>query len=379
MERGDTALSVVRDALARVASGAVLDEAAAEAVFAAVMDGQVTAAQLGALLMGLRVRGEGEGELVGAARAMRARMRRVPAPDGAVDLCGTGGDGLGTLNVSTAAAIVVAAAGVPVAKHGGRAVSSRAGAVDVLGALGIAPEEDPERLGAALRRRRIAFLAAPAHHPAMRHAAPVRAELGVRTLFNLLGPVCNPAGVRRQMVGVFAAERQEAVARVLHRLGADGAWVVHGDGLDELGLHGINRVVVMEGGGLEAFRFTATELGLEEQPVAAIAGGDAATNAAAIQRLLAGEPGAYRDTVLLNAGAALCMAAGRGISEDMVEYGTGPEAGAGIEGGTVAVPPPLDALRRGIARAAAAIDGGNAAALLRAVREDALDGGLAGR
>ncbi|MCQ8277320.1 anthranilate phosphoribosyltransferase [Acetobacteraceae bacterium KSS8] len=349
-------ISSLKPALARIAAGAILDEAEAEAAFALVMDGAATPAQIAALAMGLRVRGEAVSELVGAARAMRARMRRVDSVPDAIDVCGTGGDGHATLNVSTAVAFVLAALGVPVAKHGNRAVSSRAGASDTLEALGIALESDPALLQARLCDQGLVFLAAPLHHPAMRHAGPVRAELGIRTLFNLVGPLCNPAGVSRQMIGVFDPSWQEKLALALRALGVGTAWVVHGEtetgtGLDELGLAGRNRVVTLKDGAIGEFSFVPEDLGLARQPVSAIAGGDAAENARSLELLLAGETGAYRDIVLLNASAALqCSSLQTGA--------------AGCMSGSA----PLDALRDGMRAASRVLDDGSALAVLHAQR-----------
>lgn len=355
----------LKPALARIATGATLDEAEAEAAFALVMDGEATQAQIAALAMGMRVRGEAVSELIGAARAMRARMTRVPPVDGAVDVCGTGGDGHATLNVSTAVAVVLAALGVPVAKHGNRAVSSRAGASDTLEALGLPPEGDPAVLHDRLARFNLAFLAAPLHHPAMRHAGPVRAELGIRTLFNLLGPLCNPAGVARQMVGVFDRAWLEPIARTLASLGTTHAWVVHGDsglgadrsgGLDELGLAGENHVVALENGRIARFSFAADALGLALRPVSAIAGGTPVENAAALERLLNGETGAYRDVVLLNAAAALQVSERADALQTARTGCISPHAAR------------IESLRDGVAVASRVLDDGAALAVLEALR-----------
>ncbi len=284
----------------------MLSAAAAEAAFSTIMDGAATASQIAALLTALRVRGETPAELLGAVRAVRARMLRVSAPDGTIDVCGTGGDGLGTLNVSTATAFVVAACGVPVAKHGNRAVSSRAGGADVLAALGVACA--PEQAAATLAHTGLAFLFAQNHHAALRHAAAPRAELGFRTLFNLVGPAANPAGVRRQLLGVFAPKWLAPMAETLGALGAEHVWVVHGAGLDELTLAGPTHVAAWQGGAVRRFEVTPGEAGLEPAPVAAISGGDAAQNAAALLALLRGATGPYHDTVVLNAAAALIVA-----------------------------------------------------------------------
>ncbi len=294
--------------LRQVAAGATLSEAESEAAFSEIMDGQATPAQIAALLTALHVRGETMAELTGAVRAMRARMVEVSAPPGTVDVCGTGGDGLGTLNVSTAVAFVVAACGVPVAKHGNRALSSKAGAADVLEALGLRTDVGVADLEAGLARVGLAFLFAPAHHPALRHAAGVRAELGFRTMFNLLGPLCSPARVRRQVTGVYDPAWTAPMAEVLGALGSERVWVVHGSGLDELTLAGETMVAEWRDGVIRPFVVTPEEAGLTRAPVSAIQGGDASGNAAALLALLRNAPGAYRDTVMLNAAACLVVA-----------------------------------------------------------------------
>jgi anthranilate phosphoribosyltransferase len=357
----------LKPVLAAIARGGSLSEAQAEAAFDLVMAGKATEAQIGALLMGLRVRGETVAELTGAVRAMRRRMRVVQAPAGAIDVCGTGGDQHGTLNVSTAVAFVLAALGVPVAKHGNRGLSSRTGGTDVLAALGVPPLTEPQALADQLARRGIGFFAAPAHHPALRHAAGVRAELGTRTLFNLLGPLCNPASVALQLVGVFDADWLESVAETLRRLGSTRVWVVHGEdriggggqGLDELTLAGPSRVVALEDGRLHRFTVTPEMAGLAPAPVSAIAGGDAAHNAAAMEALLRGAPGAYRDTVLLNAAAALRVARGG----NMFPPGTGDQSDAGF-------------LREAASEAARVIDDGSAWNVLQALRADRAKAGF---
>jgi anthranilate phosphoribosyltransferase len=270
------------------------------------MDGTATPAQIGALLTAMRLRGETPAELLGAVRAARARMDCVAAPPGAIDVCGTGGDGLGTLNVSTAVAFVVAACGVPVAKHGNRALSSRAGGADVLAALGVdIPAADAAE---TLARHGLTFLFAPNHHPALRHAAGPRAELGFRTLFNLVGPLANPAGVRHQLVGVFAPSWLAPVAGTLGALGAERVWVVHGQGLDELTLAGETQVCAWQDGAVTPFTVTPEQAGLARAPISAVIGGDAQHNAARLLALLEGETGAYHDMVVLNAAAALVVA-----------------------------------------------------------------------
>ncbi len=304
--------------LARLAGGEALSEADAEAAFNVIMAGEATQAQIGGLLMAMRVRGETVAEITGAVRVMRARMTAIEAPEGAIDVCGTGGDGAGTLNVSSAVTFVVAGAGVPVAKHGNRALSSRTGGADVLTALGVNVDAPMERLSAILHEVGAVFLFAPRHHPSMRHAAGPRMELGTRTIFNLLGPLSNPARVRRQLTGVFAPQWTRPMAETLAALGATAAWIVHGQGLDELTLAGDNQVSALADGVVRDFVLTPEDAGLSRAPIEAIRGGDAATNAAALRAMLEGAPGPYRDTVLLNAGAALVVAGVAGSIRDGV-------------------------------------------------------------
>src|SRR5262245_49801040 len=295
--------------LARVASSAPLTLAEARDAFEIMMSGDATPAQVGGFLMGLRVRGETVDELTGGAQALRERMVKVQAPDGAIDTCGTGGDASGTFNVSTAAAIVVAACGVPVAKHGNRALSSRAGSADILTALGVNIEADLALVERAIRGAGIGFMMAPRHHGAMRHVAGARVELGTRTIFNLLGPLANPAGARRQLMGVFALEWVEPIAQVLGQLGAERAWVVHGaDGLDELSTTGPSRVAELRDGAVRTFEVTPEQAGLPRARPDDLKGGDATTNADALRALLDGLRGPYRDIVLLNSAAALIVA-----------------------------------------------------------------------
>jgi len=283
----------------------------AEAAFALLFAGEATPAQMGGFLMALRTRGETVDEYAAAATVMRARCLKVRAPEGAMDIVGTGGDGKGTLNISTAAAFVVAGAGVPVAKHGNRNLSSKSGAADALGALGIEVMVGPERVERALAEVGIGFMMAPMHHPAMRHVGPVRAELGTRTIFNILGPLTNPAGVRRQLTGAFLPELLEPMARVLAALGTDVAWLVHGgDGTDELSIAAPSQVVALErGGALRRFDVHPEDAGLAVHPFDDLLGADPAANAAELRAVLAGagRP-AYRDAVLLNAAAALVIA-----------------------------------------------------------------------
>lgn len=295
--------------LARLANAERLAESEAEEAFGIIMGGEATPAQIAGLLMAMRVRGETVAEMTGAVRAMRARMVAIEAPVGAMDIVGTGGDSAGTLNISTTTAMVVAGAGVPVAKHGNRALSSKSGAADAMSALGISLDVPIDRLPAVLRQAGMVFLMAPRHHASMRHAAGPRVELGTRTIFNLLGPLANPARVKRQMTGAFAPEWLRPMAEALGRLGSERAWLVHGQGLDELTLAGESQVVSLEAdGSLREFTVAPEDAGLPRAPAAALKGGDPAENAVALEALLNGAPGAYRDVVLLNAAAALVVA-----------------------------------------------------------------------
>jgi anthranilate phosphoribosyltransferase len=294
--------------LARLAAGETLSEADAQGAFDVIMSGEATPAQIGGLLMAMRVRGETVAEITGAVRAMRARMTAIEAPAGAMDVCGTGGDGAGTLNVSSAVTFVIAGAGVMVAKHGNRALSSRTGGADVLTALGVNVDAPMERLADILTTAGCVFLFAPRHHPSMRHAAGPRVELGTRTIFNLLGPLANPARVTKQLTGVFSPDWTLPMAQTLMALGTTSAWLVHGQGLDELTLAGDNHVTAVKDGAIRSFTVSPADAGLKTAPIEAIKGGDSAFNAAALQSLLQGAPGAYRDTVLLNAAAALIVA-----------------------------------------------------------------------
>lgn len=333
----------LKPALARLATGATLAEDEAEQVFDFIMSGEATPAQIGGLLMAMRVRGETVAELTGAVRALRARMARVVAPEDAIDVCGTGGDNAGTLNVSTAVTFVVAGCGVPVAKHGNRALSSRTGGADVLAALGVNIDVPVKRQDVVLREAGCAFLFAPHHHPSMRHAGGPRAELGTRTIFNLLGPLANPASVRRQLTGVFSADWARPMVETLARLGTEVAWAVHGQGLDELTIAGESHVVALRNGAIDSFVVRPADAGLAPAPIEAIRGGDAALNAAALLALLEGARGPYRDTVLLNAAAALVVA-GR-----------------------------VDDLREGVALAERALTSGEALAALERLRRETND------
>jgi anthranilate phosphoribosyltransferase len=303
--------------LAKLADGKSLSREEAVDAFDYLMSGQATPSQIGGALMAMRVRGETVDEITGAVTAMRAKMLRVTAPTDAVDVVGTGGDGAGSVNVSTCAAFIVAGAGVPVAKHGNRAMSSKSGAADVLASLGVNIDLTPEQVGACIAKAGIGFMFAPAHHPAIRHVGPTRVELGTRTIFNLLGPLANPAGVKRQMIGVFAKHWVEPVAQVLKNLGATSAWVVHGsDGLDEITLTGPTFVTELADGAIRSFEVSPEDGGLASVKNADLRGGDATANAAALDAVLKGAKNHYRDVALLNAGATLVVA---GKAKDLKE------------------------------------------------------------
>jgi anthranilate phosphoribosyltransferase len=321
--------------IAKIAGGGTLSAQEAESAFDALLSGEVTQAQMGGFLIGLRVRGETVEEITGAVAAMRAKMLKVKAPARAVDIVGTGGDGHGTYNVSTLASLIVAGCGVPVAKHGNRAASSQSGASDVLAALGVKVGLFPEECEACLSEAGLCFMAAPVHHAAMRYIGPVRSELGTRTLFNLLGPLANPAGVTRQLLGVFSRDWLKPLAEVLRNLGSERVWLVHGaDGLDELTLTGPTYVTALENGNIRSFEVTPEDAGLPRATLADLKGGDAAHNAAALSGVLNGARNPYRDIAVLNAAAALVVAE------------------------------KVDNLRDGAALAAVALDEGHAAAVL---------------
>ncbi len=338
----------VRVALAAVVDGRTLSIDEARSAMGSVMDGESTPAQLAALLVALRMRGETVDELAGFATAMRERVLPVEAPAGAIDVVGTGGDGSGTFNISTASALLVAAAGVPVAKHGNRAITSRAGSADVLEALGVRTDHDPASAAAALRGVGFAFLFAPNFHPAMRHAGPTRREIGVRTAFNLLGPLTNPAGVGRIVVGAGDVAAAPKLAEVLRLLAMKRAFVVHGAGVDELPLDGSGVLYDVTEGAVERRSVISSDLGLRTAPTTALAGGDAAANARMVEEVLGGgDRGPRRDAVLLNAAAAFVVA---GRSAD---------------------------LEAGIDQAAATIDIGAASSLLADLRREAAVAGMA--
>ena len=322
--------------LAKVATGSSLSRAEAETAFDDMLSGEVTPAQMGAFLMALRVRGETVDEITGAVAAMRRKMLAVKAPADAIDIVGTGGDGSGSYNVSTLASLITAACGVPVAKHGNRAASSKSGASDVLGALGVGIGLTPQKVEACLREANIGFMMAPTHHAATRHVAPARVELGTRTIFNILGPLSNPAGVRRQLVGVFSRAMLEPMAHVLANLGSTRVWLVNGsDGLDEITTTGPTHVASLENGKVTSFDITPEEAGLPRANPADLRGGDPAHNAAALRAVLDGLRSPYRDIAVFNAAAALLVA---GKAKD---------------------------LREGVALAGAALDDGRARETLR--------------
>ena len=295
--------------IASVAGGDRLGVEEAYLAFDIMMSGNATPSQMGAFLMGLRVRSETVEEITGGARAMREKALKIEAPAGAIDTCGTGGDASGTLNISTATSLVVAACGVPVAKHGNRALSSKSGAADVLAALGVNIDADMDLVRKALWEANICFLMAPRHHGAMRHVAGTRVELGTRTIFNLLGPLSNPAGAKRQLIGVFAREWIEPMAHVLANLGSERVWVVHGsDGIDEITTTGPTAVAELKNGKVSTFALSPEEIGIQLAKPDSIKGGSAENNASALTELLEGTVGPYRDIAILNAAAALVIA-----------------------------------------------------------------------
>ncbi|MDR3497188.1 MAG: anthranilate phosphoribosyltransferase [Ancalomicrobiaceae bacterium] len=307
----------LKSLIGKAAAGHTLSRDEARRAFDIMMSGDATPAQIGGFLMVLRVRGETVEEITGAVEVMREKILRVEAPEGAIDIVGTGGDGLGSYNVSTASAFVAAGGDVPVAKHGNRALSSRSGAADTLVALGVKIDIDPAHISRCVHEAGVGFMFAPAHHAAMKHVGPARVELGTRTAFNLLGPLSNPASVKRQMTGVYAGAWVEPVAQVLANLGSERVWVVHGsDGLDEITVTGPTRVAELKDGRISTFTVAPEDVGLARHEPAAVKGGDAETNAAALRRVLDGERSGYRDIVLMNAGAGFVVA---GKAETLAE------------------------------------------------------------
>ena len=306
--------------IAKVATGASLTREEAAGAFDSMMSGEATPSQMGGLLMALRVRGETVDEITGAVTTMRSKMLGVKAPPGAVDVVGTGGDASGSFNISTCAAFIVAGAGVPVAKHGNRALSSKSGAADVLQALGIKIDLDAAHVGTCIRDAGIGFMFAPAHHPAMKNVGPTRVELGTRTIFNLLGPLSNPASVKRQMIGTFSKQWVEPMVQVLKNLGSESIWVVHGsDGLDEITTAGPTTVAALENGTIRTFEITPEDAGLARATPETLRGGNAEHNAKALFDVLKGKPGPFRDISILNAAAALIVA---GKAEDLRQGAT---------------------------------------------------------
>ncbi|MEJ2624820.1 MAG: anthranilate phosphoribosyltransferase [Pseudolabrys sp.] len=295
--------------IAKVATGTHLTREEAASAFDRMMSGEATPSQMGGLLMALRVRGETVDEITGAVITMRAKMLGVKAPADAVDVVGTGGDASGSYNISTCAAFVVAGTGTPVAKHGNRALSSKSGAADVLQALGVNIELNASEVGACIHDAGIGFMFAPAHHPAMKNVGPTRVELGTRTIFNLLGPLSNPAGVKRQMIGTFSRHWVEPMAQVLKNLGSESVWVVHGsDGLDEITTAGSTSVAELKGGQIRTFEIVPEDIGVSRAKPEDLRGGDAEHNAKALLDVLKGKPGPFRDVAILNAAAALVVA-----------------------------------------------------------------------
>jgi len=302
--------------IAKVANGETLSVDDAAAAFDVMMSGDATPSQIGAFLMALRVRGETVDEITGAASIMRAKVLPVSAPEGAMDIVGTGGDGAGTYNISTCAALVAAACGLKIAKHGNRALSSKSGAADVLKALGVNIDIAPDKISECIDKAGVGFMFAPAHHSAMAHVGPTRVELGTRTVFNLLGPLSNPAGTKIQVVGVFAEAWVEPLAHVFKNLGATRVWIVHGEGLDELTTTGVTKVASLEDGDVKTFEVTPEDAGLKRAKIDDLKGGDADVNATALKAVLAGEKSAYRDIVVFNTAAALIVA---GKTQDLKE------------------------------------------------------------
>ncbi len=296
------------DLIAKAANAESLDISEAEQAFEVMMSGTATNAQIAGLLMAMRVRGETVAEITGAAKTMRAKATPVQAPSGSIDMAGTGGTGLDTYNISTCASFVIAGAGIPVAKHGNRSASSKSGSADVLEALGVRLGIAPQQVSACISAANIGFMFAQSHHSAMKHVMPVRKELGIRTIFNLLGPLTNPAGAKNQVLGVFDKKWLEPIAQVLKNLGSETVWVVHGsDGMDEITTTGDTHVCQLKDGVINNFTISPADFGLAIAKPQDLAGGDAQQNAEAIREVLAGQKGSFRDIVLLNSAAALVV------------------------------------------------------------------------
>ncbi|MGF0538227.1 anthranilate phosphoribosyltransferase [Agrobacterium sp. ES01] len=301
-------MSGLKPFIAKLAGGEALTRSEASDAFELIMSGDATPAQIGGILMAMRVRGETVNEIAGAVSVMRAKMLPVKAPEGAIDIVGTGGDGTGTYNISTLASLIVAGAGVPVAKHGNRALSSKSGASDSLSALGVKLDLDPAGISRCVAEAGIGFMFAPQHHPAMRYVGPARVELGTRTIFNVLGPLTNPASVKHQLLGVFSPDLVRPLAEALLDLGLTAAWVVHGSGLDEITTTGTTQVAALENGQIREFELTPADFGVPQVTLDQLKGGDGVANAAALKDVLGGARNAYRDISLCNAAAALVIA-----------------------------------------------------------------------
>ncbi len=308
--------------LAKVATGESLSREEAQDAFGILMSGEATPSQIGAFLMALRVRGETVAEMTGAVSTMRAKMLRVDAPADAVDIVGTGGDGAGTYNISTLAAIIAAGAGLTVAKHGNRALSSKSGTADALSALGVNLEIGPNQIARCIREAGIGFMFASMHHAAMRHVGPSRVELGTRTIFNLLGPLSNPAGAKRQLLGVYSPQWLMPIAETLREMGSETVWVVHGQGLDEITTTGTTQVVALESGKIREFELSPADFGVPAATLADLKGGDGIANAAALRAVLGGAKNAYRDIALCNAAAALVVAGKAETLKDAMQLAT---------------------------------------------------------
>jgi anthranilate phosphoribosyltransferase len=302
--------------IAKVANGEALSRDEARAAFDILMSGEATPSQIGGFLMALRVRGETVEEIAGAVSTMRAKMLPVPAPADVIDIVGTGGDGLGTYNISTLASIIVAGAGVKVAKHGNRALSSKSGTADALTALGVKLDIPPALIARCVDEAGIGFMFAQVHHAAMRHVGPSRVELGTRTIFNLLGPLSNPAGAKRQLLGVFSPRWLQPIAEVMRDLGSETIWVVHGEGMDEITTTGITHVCALENGSIRSFDLTPEDFGVARATIDELKGGDGEVNAKALRDVLSGAKNAYRDIALCNAAASLVVA---GKATDVLE------------------------------------------------------------
>lgn len=302
--------------IAKIATGEPLSKEDARAAFDILMSGEATPSQIGGFLMALRIRGETVDEISGAVSTMRSKMLPVDAPAGVMDIVGTGGDGLKTYNISTLAALIVAGAGVPVAKHGNRALSSKSGTADALSALGVKLDIQPPLIARCIEEAGIGFMFAQVHHAAMRHVGPSRVELGTRTIFNLLGPLSNPAGAKRQLLGVFSPQWLEPIAHVMRDLGSESVWVVHGDGMDEITTTGVTQVYALENGSIRSFELTPEDFGVARATLDELKGGDGEVNARALRDVLSGARNAYRDIALCNAAASLVIA---GKAADVLE------------------------------------------------------------